>query len=101
MRIKTITAKTVLPVKSLSAENLSDVVVLAGPNGVGKTRLIEGLLQFFQNPRPQDNIRLVIEATCQTERTDWGKPFLDTNLADDAQKLRTTLQKNRQRSSLK
>ncbi len=63
MRIKTINATNVLPVKSFSAENLSDVVVLAGPNGVGKTRLIDGLLQFFHNPKPQANIRLLIEGS--------------------------------------
>lgn len=40
MRISEIYASDIPPVKLFSADQLSDVVVLAGPNGVGKTRLI-------------------------------------------------------------
>ena len=49
MRIKKILAKDILPVKLFEVDNLSDLVVIAGPNGVGKTRLISGILQYMQN----------------------------------------------------
>jgi len=49
LRIKKISATEVLPVKNFEVDNLSDLVVIAGPNGVGKTRLITALLQNFQN----------------------------------------------------
>ena len=42
--------KVVNPVKLFSVEELSDVVVFAGPNGVGKTRLVETILASFRTP---------------------------------------------------
>lgn len=49
MRIKAIRARNISPVKVFEVESLSDVVVIAGPNGVGKTRLVNALLAYFQN----------------------------------------------------
>src|SRR5215831_6762853 len=98
MRLKLIEAVDVPPVKVFSADNLSDVVVLAGPNGVGKTRLVEHLLQFFRNPQPNGNLRLVIQATDDIERTAWGKDTLDTTDPADCNRLRNTLQANRKRN---
>ena len=40
MRLRAIHASKVNPVRLFSIEDLSDIVVFAGPNGVGKTRLI-------------------------------------------------------------
>ncbi|MDZ7957352.1 MAG: ATP-binding protein [Aulosira sp. DedQUE10] len=98
MKLNLIDAKDVLPVKQFFVENLSNVVVLAGPNGVGKTRLIQGLLQAFQSSSSYPNIRLVIEATTKSESEQWGKTSLDTSLPEDAQKLMKTLQQSRRRS---
>lgn len=98
MRVKLIEAHNIPPVKQFSVDNLSNVVVLAGPNGVGKTRLIQGILQAFQSRVNQPNIRLVIEATTKAESDSWGKEMLDTALPDDAVKLSVTLQRNRYRS---
>jgi len=39
MRIKSITAKNVPPVKLFQTGDLSDIIIIAGPNGVGKSRL--------------------------------------------------------------
>jgi len=50
MRIRSIHAANVPPVGLFSVDDLSDVVVLAGPNGVGKTRLVESILSAFRNP---------------------------------------------------
>lgn len=97
MRITKIHAIEVLPVRHFSVDRLSDVVVIAGPNGVGKSRLIEGLLQKFQNLNSYPNIQMTLEATNATERTEWGKGILDTSVREDAQILTRTLQRNRSR----
>jgi predicted ATPase len=53
LRIDSITVKDVLPVHRFEVAGLSDVVVIAGANGVGKTRLMEALVQAFpEEPSP-------------------------------------------------
>jgi hypothetical protein len=99
MRLKAIDAKNIPPVKRFKIDDLADVIVLAGPNGVGKTKLIQGLLQYFQNPQPNPERRLLIEATSEAEVADWGKNVLDTNIAEDSQKLLAALQKGKRRSN--
>ncbi|TAM34111.1 MAG: hypothetical protein EPN61_17625 [Burkholderiaceae bacterium] len=99
MRIKEIAAQDVRPVRRFEVDGLSDVVVIAGQNGVGKSRLVEGLIARFQNPHPHTNgVRLLIEATCERERVAWGQPTLDTAVQADLQKLAGTLQANRSRT---
>lgn len=98
MRLKKIEVKNILPVKSFCVDELSDTVVIAGPNGVGKTRLINGILTFFQNPNSNPNINLIVEATCNEERTDWGKKVLDTTIPEEAGKLKATLKKTKWRT---
>lgn len=51
MKIKSITLKNVPPIKNFQIDNLSDLVVIAGTNGVGKTRLIESILGYLQGVR--------------------------------------------------
>lgn len=98
MRLTAITANNVPPIKTFTATKLSDVVVLAGPNGVGKTRLVDALIQVFRNPQKASNIALTIEATTKTEREEWGKDELNTLTQADASLLTRTLQAaNRQR----
>jgi predicted ATPase len=105
MRLRSIHAFNVNPVKVFSVDGLSDVVVLAGPNGVGKTRLVETILASFRNPNAyrgtgtQPNVRLLIEATSPTERQEWSKDVLDTADPADSEKLVKTLQKARRRSN--
>jgi hypothetical protein len=100
VRIKTIFAKDIVPIKHLHVDDLSDVVVFAGPNGVGKTRFITWLLQFFQNLPSSQTGWLLVEATCPDELNAWGKKVLDTRDQNDANKLRVTLQKQRRRSAI-
>lgn len=82
MRLREIHAAKVNPVKLFFVDNLSDVVVLAGPNGVGKTRLIDTTLASFRHPHlyrgegSQPNLRLIIEATSQAEKQAWGQDRL-------------------------
>jgi predicted ATPase len=105
MRLRAIRAANVNPVKLFSVDSLSDVVVLAGPNGVGKTRLVEAMLASFRNPSTyrggasQPSLQLIVEATNPAERKEWGKESLDTAIQVDAQKLVLTLQKTRRRSN--
>ena len=99
MRLREIHANNVPPIKNFSVQDLADVVVFAGPNGVGKTRLVEAILQAFQAPGPERSVRLVIEATTEEERKTWAKTELDTGVGDDARRLTLTLQRNRRRST--
>lgn len=98
MRIDSIKVKDVLPVKRFEVDTLSDVIVLAGANGVGKTRLMQALVNAFQGPNPKNPVQLRIQATSPDERADWGKPCLDTSDQQDCHLLVKSLQKNRQRT---
>ena len=96
MRIKRISVGEIAPIKRFDVDNLSDLVVIAGPNGVGKTRLVNHLLEYFYNFASED-LNFTIEATSNTESEAWGKPKLETLEVSDAQMLRTLLHKNRRR----
>jgi hypothetical protein len=105
MRLREIHASHIPPVEQFNADELSDVVVLAGPNGVGKTRFIGTLLAYIQAPgnfpgtvEGQPRIRLVLESTNPTETSEWGKSILDTQDPQDIGRLTRTLQKTRRRS---
>jgi ABC-type cobalamin/Fe3+-siderophores transport system ATPase subunit len=98
MRIKGFSIGSTAGLELVEVDQLSDVIVLAGPNGVGKTRIITTLISFFRKPAVSQNVRLVIEATNDLERKDWGKPILDTTVEGDAELLRARLRKNQRRS---
>jgi predicted ATPase len=100
LRINEIKAQGIMPVTNFQVDSLSDLVVIAGPNGVGKTRLVTGLLQYFQNPTG-NNISFVIEATNENEENIFGKKTINTATPQDAQKLKGLLQKNQRRRNLK
>lgn len=101
MRIKSLRATQLPPISLFAAEDLSDVVVIAGRNGVGKTRLVQGLVDFFRNPHNSQYVQLIVEATSETEFATWGKRLLDTAQPADAQKLAQTLQQQRRRANWK
>ncbi len=98
MRIHSIRLSDVPPVQRFEVEGLTDVVVLAGANGVGKTRLMQALVQAFRKPTHTGPVRLGIEATSKTEQEDWGKRTLDTGDPADCQLLARTLQKSHWRT---
>ena len=98
MRLDAIYATNIPPVKKFEVSDLSDVVVLAGPNGVGKTRLVNRLLAHLQSPQPAADIRLVITATTKEETELWSKDCLDTQDPEDCRKLQETLQRNTRRT---
>ncbi len=96
MRIKSIYAQNTQPVELFVVEELSDLVVIAGPNGIGKTRLISAFIAFFQNPNVGP-VRFQVEATSKAEEDAWGKRILSTDNAQDCNLLRASLQQNRRR----
>lgn len=97
MKLDSITIEAHPPIQKFQAEGLSNLVVFAGPNGVGKTRLIGAILSSLQNPGHGNGRRLVIRATTDAESHAWDQDVLDTTAPDQARKLRQTLQRNRRR----
>lgn len=90
------------PLSTFEAGDLSEVVVFAGPNGVGKTTLLNGLLQIFQNPGSNNSISATVKATCPDETRAWGgRDVLNTSVAAEAQILRSFLQRQQKRGQLR
>lgn len=101
MRLKMIRAKDTLPVKRFDVDDMSDVVVIAGRNGIGKTRLLQALISSFQNPMGRKNVQLIVEATSTDEKKIWKKESIDTGQPEEAELLLRTLQENRLRRNWK
>jgi len=99
MKLVDVFARDVKPIKLAHITEMSDTVVLAGPNGVGKTRLLSGLQQHLQNQRVDQNFHIRLQATCDAERADWKKDELDTRSEADVRALATTLQRRRRRAN--
>jgi predicted ATPase len=96
MKLESIDIRAHPPIQKLQVEGLSNLVVLAGPNGVGKTRLIGAVLDALRNPGTAGR-HIVVRATTNTESQSWGQDVLDSAITDQAQKLRQMLQRNRRR----
>lgn len=101
MNINAIFAENIAPIRRFEAEGLSDIVVIGGQNGVGKTRLIQHILNAFRSPSSGNPVRLKIRATSPEERTEFGADFLDTANDADCEILRGHLQKNTRRVRLR
>lgn len=98
VRLSSIAVQDALPVHRFEVDNLADVVVIAGPNGVGKTRLLDAIVSRLRNPAAGGPVvRASVSATNETERTAWGKPDLDLADAEDATRLTQILQVGRRR----
>ena len=85
------------PVRRFDVADLSDVVVVAGPNGVGKTRLVQAVLDHLRSGGVNPNIAGSIHSTCAEEVEQWGKSDLDLSVPEDMQKLHATLSVGRRR----
>lgn len=97
MRIREIHVEDFPPIRCFEATELSDVVVIAGRNGVGKSRLVMALIASFRGQQP--NTRLILESTSPAERSVWGKQTLDTAIQSDYALLTRTLQQARRRTT--
>jgi ABC-type cobalamin/Fe3+-siderophores transport system ATPase subunit len=64
MRIKSLKLTDHKPIKNIEIDNLGDVVIIAGANGAGKTRLKHAIVQSIQSNPIMD---LIIEATRKEE----------------------------------
>ena len=98
MRLQGVEMRDTPPVARFDVSDLADVIVLAGPNGVGKTRLTQALVNAFRNPGSQPNIRLIVQPTSESERIAWGKKELDTSDKADSPLLAKTIRQNRRRT---
>jgi len=108
MRIRDIRAYDIPPISVFAVSNVSDVLVLAGRNGVGKTRLLQAMVQFFRGQSPfqpslvnADNVSLVIESTSEDETARWRKRELSTAVVGDRDLLFQTLRQSQPRSHLR
>lgn len=96
MRLTGIRASRIKPIEKFEVSDLSEVVVVAGPNGVGKSRLIASILQHLRN-LSNDGVSLTFEATTQIEERLWKKKTLDTSVPADVPLLRQLLHQNQKR----
>jgi adenylate kinase family enzyme len=99
MRLIELFAHNIKPVKLAHIQGMSDTVVIAGPNGVGKTRLIGGLLNHIRVPQTDPNFAIRLQATNEVEKTEWNKEELDTRNPQDVPLLTSTLHKQRRRAN--
>ena len=91
MRIKAIRALGIPPIKKFEVDDLSDTIVIAGPNGVGKSRFIQHIIAHIQNFQVSPTLSLIVEATDKTEEEKWGQSSLDTKIQGEANILKTAL----------
>jgi predicted ATPase len=97
MKITEIKVKDKPPIKNFEVTKLSNVIVLAGPNGIGKTRLVQQIINLFRSSRPDQNLYVRIETTTKSEVDKWGKNSLSTLDQHDVTALRQHLQKRQKR----
>ena len=55
MRINSLSIIDYKPIKKVEIDNLGDVVIIAGANGAGKTRLKEAIVHTIQNNPLMEN----------------------------------------------
>jgi predicted ATP-dependent endonuclease of OLD family len=91
MRITSLCLKDVPPVRHFAVDGLSEMVVIGGPNGVGKTRLMQAVLDQLRSGGTDARVAGTITATHEGERERWGQSALDLSLVEDVQKLHETL----------
>jgi predicted ATPase len=98
MKLTSIAIHDVMPVRRFDVDEFADVVVFAGPNGVGKTRLLGSIVDRLRSPAGGGPVvRAKVSATSDAEREAWGKSELDLTDSADAALLAQTLQVGRRR----
>ncbi len=100
MRLKKISVTDTPPIKYFEVDDLSDLVVIAGANGAGKTRLVTQIIGAFQNPRNQ-NVTFELESTCAEEEERFSSKRISTESEDKRTILTGLLQQNKFRRNYK
>lgn len=89
MKITSIEIKDFAPIKNLKMDNLGDIVIIAGANGSGKSRLKNAIVSTFQG-KPQMSISL--RATRKKEKEDFGGDSLATIQGSRSSELHNYMQ---------
>lgn len=76
MKLKSISVKDYPPIKHFEVSELGEIVIIAGENGSGKTRLKDAIIKSFQQPR-KPITSMTIQATRESEEVKvWGSEEL-------------------------
>lgn len=90
MRIDRIEVRGTPPVRHFAIDTSSNIVIIAGANGSGKTRLKEAVINSFRNPgAPQAS--LILGATRPQEVSAWGGQTLEVKAGTPCPKLQQYL----------
>src|ERR1700733_720758 len=99
MRLSAISAQDAMPVRRFEGADLADTVMIAGPNGVGKTRLIDAVVNALRSPGAGGSVvQAEVVSTNQAEQDAWGKAELDLTNPEGARRLTQMLQVGRKRT---
>ncbi|MFH1652710.1 MAG: AAA family ATPase [Pseudomonadota bacterium] len=74
MKIKSLEINDFSPIKHLKIDDMGDVVIIAGANGSGKTRLKEAIVNTLQG---ETQMSLSIEATREKEKEHFGDSVIN------------------------
>ncbi|MFA6024706.1 MAG: AAA family ATPase [Candidatus Gracilibacteria bacterium] len=92
MKIQSLEIKDFPPIKNLKFENLGDIVIIAGANGSGKTRLKGALVQTLQG---DSQLTLTVLATREEETTAFRGTSITTQQGQVNQSLQQYIQNRR------
>ncbi len=82
MRIKELHIKNFQVIEDAHFLEMGNTVVIAGPNGVGKTTVKTAIIQTFQNGSPPTNCKIILQPT-NTEEKNSLKNAEEISLPDD------------------
>ncbi len=86
MKITQLKAQNIPPINHFEVSKLGNVVIVAGANGSGKTRLKGAISNTFRSPNsPQVDVH--ISATRPEERSNWGAETLEVTAGSANPKL--------------
>jgi len=77
MKIAELRATAIPPIRQFEISGMGSVVIVAGANGSGKTRLKDAIIGTFRTPK-SPRVHLCIEATRPEESSAWGQDSLVT-----------------------
>jgi predicted ATP-binding protein involved in virulence len=99
MRLTSVTVENYPPIGHFSVTDLTDVVVLAGPNGVGKSRILQAVMDCLRSSAP--NVKLALEATCPEEEKAWERNAVATTDPQARERLQHYLRRQQKRGAVR